>query len=146
MSSMSDPRVSNGMSGSSPIGCWPETIIVPPTSDEKVAGSPRVERHVGVSADRVLARDVHRPAGLGREGGGVAVRLDEVGVLHDVPVAAALEVVGLPVHRVLGAQPAEHLVVLHALEALGDVEIDAFDRAGFHLVLLRRVWPGYLTR
>ena len=37
MSSINVQRVSNGMSGSSPIGNWPDMIIVPPTSDEKVA-------------------------------------------------------------------------------------------------------------
>ena len=39
MSSMSEPRVSKGLSGSSPTGNWPDMIIVPPTSDEKVAVS-----------------------------------------------------------------------------------------------------------
>ena len=39
MSSMITPRVSNGMSGSSPMGNWPDMIMVPPISDEKVAVS-----------------------------------------------------------------------------------------------------------
>ncbi len=39
MSSINEPRVSNGMSGSSPMGNWPDMIIVPPTSDENVAVS-----------------------------------------------------------------------------------------------------------
>src|SRR5215204_5959292 len=39
MSSISEPRVSNGLSGSSPMGNWPDMIIVPPTSEENVAES-----------------------------------------------------------------------------------------------------------
>ena len=97
-------------------------------SMSSMSDAARVERHVGVFTDRELARHDHRAADLRRERRGVAVHLDEVGVLHDVPVAAALEVVGLPVHGVLGPEPSEHLVVLESLEAFGVVEVDALDR------------------
>ena len=96
----------------------------------------RVERHVGVFTDGELARHDHRAADLRREGRGVAVHLDEVGVLHDVPVAAALELVGLPVDGILGPQPSEHLVVFEPLEAFGVVEVDALDRRCVPWVLL----------
>ena len=75
-------------------------------SMSSMSDAARVERHVGIFTDRVLARHDHRAADLRREGRGVAVDLDEVGVLHDVPVAAALEVVLLPVDGVLGPEPA----------------------------------------
>ena len=65
--------------------------------------------------------DVLRLGGVQRR---VAVDLRDVGVGHHVPEALGVGQL-VPGHRLLGAQPAEHLVVLTALEAIKVGQVDA---------------------
>ena len=63
------------------------------------------------------------PPSLGRVRLRVAVDLDQIGMLDDVPEAApGREVV--PGHRILGAQPAKPLVMLTALESIHVQQVD----------------------
>ena len=91
------------------------------------------QHHLAAHVERAVRCDVQLDhvdaARLGAEPLGVAVDEPEVGVLGDRPEAGAVGFLG-PVHRVLGPEHAEHLVMLHAAETVHVEQIDVVELHG----------------